>query len=306
MQLSRKQVILISAVSGVILLLTLAIALIYTPGAEGVPPEPTPSPIQTACPTSTPSPAPTPMPTVFRLPLVPEWDSPQPTLTPSGAAGAFVPKAFAPPDTEPPAGESGPWVGAYDGQTRDILAVGLQNGRATVFLLMRLDKGGLTVAALPTDVAGASGRALGETPLKGETLAEKGAQAAALVDEAAGMRYAAWLALDLSCLPTVLQVTGSLSGQGTETLTGDGRQRAREALSLATGAATYVRQVSLLKLPALKRAVGDCFASNLSTLELWSIFWALRNGTPVRGLLLSAEGRDLDVAAIKKYFGESS
>ena len=160
MQLSRKQVILISAVSGVILLLTLAIALIYTPGAEGVPPEPTPSPIQTACPSSAPSPAPTPMPTVFRLPLVPEWDSPQPTLTPSGAAGAFVPKAFAPPDTEPPAGESGPWVGAYDGQTRDILAVGLQNGRAAALLLLRLCGDVLTIAALPAD----------EVPLSGESI----------------------------------------------------------------------------------------------------------------------------------------
>ena len=82
MQLSRKQVILISAISGVVLLLTLAIALIYTPGAADASLEPTPSSAQTACPTPTPSPVPTPTPTVFRLPLVPQWDTPRPTVDP--------------------------------------------------------------------------------------------------------------------------------------------------------------------------------------------------------------------------------
>ena len=110
MQLSRKQVILISVISGVVLLLTLAIALIYTPGAEDLFPEPTPSPAQTACPTSTPSPAPTPTPTAFRLPLVPQWDTPRPTADPWGALDALIPRDFSPPSIAFPTGTAGPWV----------------------------------------------------------------------------------------------------------------------------------------------------------------------------------------------------
>ena len=113
MQLSRKQVILISVISGVVLLLTLAIALIYTPGAADLFPEPTPSPAQTACPTPTPSPMPTPTPTAFRLPLVPQWDTPRPTADPWGALDALVPRGSTPPSIVFPTGTAGPWVQAW-------------------------------------------------------------------------------------------------------------------------------------------------------------------------------------------------
>ena len=78
MQLSRRQVIWISIVSGVVLLLTLAAVLIFTPGEDAETPAPVSAPLETAAPTDTPAPTAAPSPTVFRLPLVPQWDTPQP------------------------------------------------------------------------------------------------------------------------------------------------------------------------------------------------------------------------------------
>ena len=87
MELTRKQIILIAVISGIILLLTAAAVLICTPGEEDEAPEPT----ATLQPTDTPVPTPTvtPSPTSFILPLVPRFDTPQPTEEP--AAGVFAP-----------------------------------------------------------------------------------------------------------------------------------------------------------------------------------------------------------------------
>lgn len=89
MELTRKQIILIAVISGVILLLTVAAVLIFTPGEEEAAPEPTAIQSPTASPEPTPTSEPTPSPTVFRLPLVPRWDTPQPTLEP--VSGVFAP-----------------------------------------------------------------------------------------------------------------------------------------------------------------------------------------------------------------------
>ena len=105
MELTKKQIILILAISGAILLLTAAAVLIFTPGDDAAAPEPaatvppTDTPLASACPTDTP------IPTVFRLPLVPQGDTPQPSKEP--AAGIFAPYGTAPAETE------GPWVDAY-------------------------------------------------------------------------------------------------------------------------------------------------------------------------------------------------
>ncbi|MBR0206537.1 MAG: hypothetical protein IJQ45_07355 [Clostridia bacterium] len=306
MQLSRKQIILISIVSGVVLLLTVAAALILTPREGDAPPESNPAPAETVSPTATPIASPTPPPTAFRLPLVPQWDTPQPGETPAGAVGAFVPQRGSSPDAVLPEGTALPWVGAYDAHTRDILAVALQDGRAAALLLLRLDQEGLTLAALPTDVVDPSGRPLDETRLPGEDLAAQGPQAVTLVEALTGRRYGAWMALDLSCVPAVLEVTGPLGGQGAQALAGDGQQRAQGALSLMTGATAYIQQASLLKLPALKRAVGDAFSSNLSPRELWSLFWTVRNGITTRGILVPSDGRQADLSALQNFFRESS
>lgn len=293
MQLSRKQTILIAVLSGLVLLLAVAAALLFTPGDGEGAVEPTPTPAETATPALTPAPTDTPEPTSFRLPLVPLFDTPRPTAEPTGT-GVFAPY------TAPPAGAAVPWVGTYDEYTRDILAVGLREGRAAVLLFLRLDKSGLALAALPME----------ETPLAGDDLAAKGAQGAILAEELTGRRYGAWLALDLGCVPAVLEITGPLSGQGAEVLLEDGERRAQGALSLMMGAARYMERVSLLRLPALKRAAGDSFASNLTTRELWSLFWTIRGGVAVRGLLLpdraTAGGRQTDLSALRKFFGESS
>jgi flagellar basal body-associated protein FliL len=89
MELTRKQIILIAVISGVILLLTVAAVLIFTPGEEEAAPEPTAIQSPTASPEPTPTSEPTPSPTAFRLPLVPRWDTPQPTLEP--VSGVFAP-----------------------------------------------------------------------------------------------------------------------------------------------------------------------------------------------------------------------
>ena len=89
MELTRKQIILISVISGLVLLLTVAAILFFTPGEEDAAPEPTATPQPTATLAPTPSPTITPSPTVLRLPLVPQWDTPQPTMEPS--SGVFAP-----------------------------------------------------------------------------------------------------------------------------------------------------------------------------------------------------------------------
>ena len=289
MQLSRKQTILIAVLSGLALLLAVTAALLFMSRSAEETVEPTPSPAETASPVPTPLPSDTPEPTVFRLPLVPLYDTPRPTAGPTDA-GAFVPY------TSPPAGAAVPWMGTYDEHTRDILAVGLREGRAAVLLFLRLDRRGLALAALPMD----------ETPLAGSDLAARGARAAILAEELTGRRYSAWLTLDLGCVPAVLQITGPLSSRGAEDLLGDREQRARGTLSLMMGAARYVERASLLQLPTLKRAVGDAFASSLNTRELWSLFWTIRGGVAVRGLLLPDRLTAEDLFALQKFFGESS
>ena len=273
MELTKKQMILIAIISGTILLMTVAAVLIFTPGEEALPESTaTLQPTDTPAPTATPTPAITPSPTTFRLPLVPQGDTPQPTAEP--AAGVFAPYAGTPTQTE------GPWVDVGDEHTRSILAVGLQDGRAAALLLLRLDESGLTLAALPVE----------ETPLAGSGLKEQGEGALTLVEHQTGQRCGAFMALDLRCLPAVLSVTGPLAGQGEEALQGDGTQRAKSALALAAGALQYVQRVSLLKLPAIKRAVGESFGSNLSAWELWSFFWTVRSGVTVQARLLSEGG----------------
>ncbi len=273
MELTKKQLILIAAISGAILLLTVAAVLIATPGDGAASVAPTASPTQTASPTATPEPTVTPVPTAFRLPLVPQWDTPRPTVD---MAGAFVPQptASAP---DPPGDGSGPWVEGQGEHTQDILAVGLREGRAAALLMLRLTEGTLTITALPLD----------ETPLVGKDIQEQGAQAAARA-VTAGRRCGGWMALDLTCLPAVLEITGPLGDFGSEPFS------AEEALSLAMGAVACLQRVSLLKFPALKRAMGDAFASSLSTRELWSLFWTVRRGVAVRCFL------------DKTFFGESS
>ena len=278
MELTRKQIILIAAVSGAILLLTAAAVLISTAGEEAASAGPTASPTATASPCPTPEPTETPAPTVFRLPLVPQGDTPRPSADPVGT-GVFAPQVLL------PEGTAGPWVDAGE-RTRDILAVGLREGRAAALLLLRLSDDQLTVAALPGQAAA----------LAGEGPKEQGQAAAERMAAATGRPWEAWMALDLRCLPAVLAVTGPLGERGGADLSAAG------VLDLAAGALAYVRRVSLLKLPALRRAVGDGFAASLSTWELWRLFWTVRSGAAVRMQLVPGEG----VASPSNFFPESS
>ena len=273
MELTKKQLILIAAISGAILLLTVAAILLSTAGDGEASVAPTAFPTQTASPTATPAATVTPAPTAFRLPLVPQWDTPRPT---ADMAGAFVPQPTA-SATDPPGDGSGPWVEGQGEYTQDILAVGLQEGRAAALLMLRLNESALTITALPLD----------EAPLVGRDIQEQGAQAAARA-AAKGRRCGAWMALDLSCLPAVLEITGPLGDFDSEPVSAEG------TLSLAMGVVACLQRVSLLKFPALKRAMGDAFASSLSTRELWSLFWTVRRGVSIRCFL------------DKTFFGESS
>ena len=269
MELTKKQIILVATISGAILLLTLAAVLIFAPRGEDETGAPTAAPTETIQPTPTITPTASPTPTAFRLPLVPQWDTPHPT---ADTAGAFVPHPTG-RAADPPGDGAGPWVSAYDEGAKDILAVGLQDGRAAALLMLRLSGDLLTITALPME----------DPPrLEGDLYAQ-GAQAIALTGSITGRRYSAWMTLDLACLPAVLRITGPVGDFGGETVS------AQDALSLAMGAVTCMERVSLLKFPALKRAMGDAFASNLSTRELWSLFWRVRQGVTVRGALLSTE-----------------
>lgn len=91
MQLSQKQTILIAVLSGVALLLALTAALLFSTVNDEAPVEPTASPAATATAAPAPTPTATPEPTIFRLPLVPEWDTPRPSAEPV-TAGIFAPQ----------------------------------------------------------------------------------------------------------------------------------------------------------------------------------------------------------------------
>ena len=279
MDLTKKQTILIAVVSGAILLLTVAAILLFPSGDGEAPAEPEPSPTQTLRPTMTPIPTATPAPTVFRLPLVPQSDTPRPTAEAAGTVSAFVPPPTAPPVTEPPDDGAGPYVAANDENTRDILAVGLQDGRAAALLLLRLAGDTLSITALPAKELQMDDEALSAV----DDLYAQGARAATLARSVTGSPCAAWMALDLGCLPDLMAATGPLDDKGG--LTGEGIGGAEEALSLGVGAVIYLEKVPLLKLPALKRAVGDSFASSLSPRELWGLFWTIRKGVTVVGTL---------------------
>ena len=110
MELTRKQIILIVAISGLILLLTVGAVLIFDSKEEEAAPEPTATPPVTASPLPTPSATLAPSPTDFRLPLVPKWDTPWPASTPEDA-GALVPRKM------PPGTRTGPgWTQATNRQ----------------------------------------------------------------------------------------------------------------------------------------------------------------------------------------------
>ena len=113
MELTKKQLILIAAISGAILLLTVAAILLSTAGDGEASVAPTAFPTQTASPTATPAATVTPAPTAFRLPLVPQWDTPRPTADPWGALDALVPRGSTPPSIVFPTGTAGPWVQAW-------------------------------------------------------------------------------------------------------------------------------------------------------------------------------------------------
>ncbi len=272
MELTKKQIILVATISGAILLLTLAAVLIFAPRGEDETGAPTAAPTETIQPTPTITPTASPTPTAFRLPLVPQWDTPHPT---ADTAGAFVPQPTG-RAADPPGDGAGPWVSAYDEGAKDILAVGLQDGRAAALLMLRLSGDMLTITALPVE----------DPPRLEGDLTAQGTQAVAMTGSATGRRYTAWMALDLACLPGVLKITGPLGDFGGEAVSSQG------GLSLAMGAVIYLERVSLLRLPALKGAIGDAFASNLSTRELWNLFWTLRRGVTVRCSLLATEKQE--------------
>ena len=84
------------------------------------------------------------------------------------------------------------------------------------------------------------------TPLSGSDLKAQGVQAASLAEAVTGRRWGAWMALDLACLPAVLEITGPLGDFDPDA------SSVQDALSLAVGAAACIERVSLLKFPALK------------------------------------------------------
>ena len=271
MALSKKQIILISVISGVVLLLAVGAALFLSPGEGEASPVPTASPTPTPVPTQTPPPTATPAPPIQRLPLVPLWDTPRPSAEPLAEES---------PASRAPAEGAGPWVGVNEGKRQDILAVGLLEGRAAALLLVRTEGETVTVIGVPSDLAGPEGLPLSQMDLAGEGPAAQAESAAKAVERALGLRYGAYMGLDLQCLPALLEVMGL--APLADALNQPGPAGAQGALDLAAEALRYVSRASLLQYPAVRRAVGAAFGSNLSVRELWQLLRAVLASQSVR------------------------
>ena len=280
MALSKKQIILISVISGVVLLLAVGAALFLSPGEGEASPVPTASPTPTPVPTQTPPPTATPAPPIQRLPLVPLWDTPRPSAEPLAEES---------PASRAPAEGAGPWVGVNEGKRQDILAVGLLEGRAAALLLVRTEGETVTVIGVPSDLSGPEGLPLSQMDLAGEGPAAQAESAAKAVERALGLRYGAYMGLDLRCLPALLEVMGL--APLADALNQPGPAGAQGALDLAAEALRYVSRASLLQYPAVRRAVGASFGSNLSVRELWQLLRAVKGAAALRCALLPTQVR---------------
>lgn len=274
-----------------------------------------PLPSQSPPAASTPTPTATPAPTAYLLPLVPLGEA-TPTVSPPGAAASPTPSM-------------NPIEGQYDSDTKDFMAVGLQNGKAAALFIVHLTPETLSVIAIPAEtlttvytldgggaVCGASLRPIGDAAAFGGTERKlKAWNTVWALRQLTGVRLEEYLVLDVSCLAEAVSIIGPLSA-GEESIDSartaallleEGEQRAQSLLFLAEGMLNKLNETSFWKLSSLQRAVKGKFYSSLTYRELVTLSKCLKKVKTADFYLFptaaSPEGRQLDRAEAEKMLG---
>lgn len=302
MQLTRKQTILIVALSGVAVLLLIGLLLFLNYGnkSDPIPNEPTqptatdmPSPAPTPAPSPTPTETPTPTP--YLLPLVPlgsaaatplpatPQSSPAPTPT-----GSLTPEPEAQARVRP-----SPRDGTYGEQIKEFMAIGTQNGEAIAVLLVHVEPPDATVVAIPSEtlatvytlgknasVTDVQTAPIGTATICAETAREGCWNLVWAVKNLLGYRAPAYLCVDFGCMESFFSFVPALDGVDyaafREMLNETGEVRARSMAKVGVGAVRYLGKASLWELPAFRSATRGAFTSSLSLFELLRLMSSLR------------------------------
>lgn len=312
MELSRKQTILIVALSGVavLLLIGLLIFLSYFKKSDPIPKEPAlPSAAQTAAPSPTPSPSPspteTPSPTPYFLPLVPEGAAKAPSPMPATPSSA--------PAGTPEAAGVPPRDGVYHDDIKEFMAIGTQNGEAIAVLLVRVEPPDATVVAIPCETQTAV-YTLGQdakiervdtAPIKAATARAGSVREGCwnlvwAVKNLTGYRAPAYLCVDFSCMEAFFSFAPSLPADGGEIdleafsdiLSETDEARAADFARFGVGIVRCLGRVSLWDLPAFRSATRGAFTSSLSVYELLKLMNDLKTVESFSVSVLPTERKD--------------
>ncbi len=290
MRLTRKQRIILLSLTGVTLLLLAALCIVVVVvGDTSTPPtEPqVPSYVHVSTPTPAPI-SPTPSPTPYRLPLLPMTQERTPTPTPTETPAAT-------PNVTPFAPTAGR-EGQYNATSKELLAVGTQNGIATAILLLRVTADEVRVIVIPCETMayvytlaeGPEIVAVNETEIGDAFL--RGGDAGSwnlvwAVKNLTGCLAPAYMQFDLEKLSAVFSVVSNVKGQtitfSAETLDQQlaktGTERAAVMGEFAYGMYEVVQAVSIWDLPEIQRKVKGGFETSLSTSEMIALARAIEN-----------------------------
>ncbi|MBR2644159.1 MAG: hypothetical protein IKD54_02575 [Clostridia bacterium] len=294
MELTRKQKILLAALScaAALLLIGLILWIALDRTGDPVPAEPplpsfTAQPKPTETPTPSPSPSPAASPTPYFLPLVPDGTA-EPTATASPT-----------PVTEANAAQirTEARIGTYDAQRKEFLAIGTQNGAAVAVLLVAVQPPAAAVTAIPAETPAPVYTLGPNAEVQRLDLAPIGTACARAVTEREGCWNLVWavknltgcqpphyLCVDLACMDAFFSFVPSLETDGgtidaaafSEILHASGEDRAVRFAEFGVGVVRCLSKVSLWELPAFKSATKGAFSSSLSVLELLSLMRMLK------------------------------
>lgn len=295
MELTRKQKVLLGALSAAALLLIVGLILwiVLDGSGDPVPQEP-PLPSFTAAPTESPtaapSPSPSPDPTPYILPLVPD--------------GTGAPAQTVPPSPEPEANavhiRTDARIGTYDAQRKEFLAIGTQNGEAIAVLFVTVQPPDAEIIAIPAEMPAPVYRLGPNAEVTGLDLVPIGTACARAAAPREGCWNLAWavknltgvqpphhLCVDLSCMdaffdfvPALETDSGAIDRDAFSAIMNDSSgSRAARFASLGVGVVKCLSKVSLWELPAFKSATKGAFSSSLSVLELLSLMRMLKSVT---------------------------
>ena len=292
MELTRKQKILLAALSAAALLLIVGLIVYIALDGSGDPvPEEPPLPSFTAqpspAPTDSPAPSPTPEPTPYFLPLVPD------------GAAAPAPSASHEPvaDANPLRIRTDARVGTYDAQTREFLAIGTHNGAAVAVLFVSVTPPVASITAIPAEtpapvyllgpnaeIQGLDRTPIGLACMRASSVREGCWNLVWAVKNLTGVQPPHYLCVDFACMdaffefvPALETTDGAIDRAAFFELLHDSSDaRAARFAAFGVGVVRYLSEVSLWDLPAFKSAAKGAFSSSLSVLELLSLMRALK------------------------------